>query len=45
VPPIGEFSLVTELLLLESDRPARSQIGQAARQTEQSWTTSLRWQF
>ena len=45
VPPTGQFTLVTELLLLESDRPARSQIGQAARQTEQSWTTSLRWQF
>ena len=37
--------LVTELLALQSDRPARGQLGLAALQREQSWTTSLRWQF
>lgn len=45
VPKAERFTLVTELLSVQSDRPARVQTGQAAAQAERSWTTSLRWQF
>ncbi|CDG83378.1 putative uncharacterized protein [Janthinobacterium agaricidamnosum NBRC 102515 = DSM 9628] len=38
-------SLITELLAIQSERPARSLIGQLPRQTERSITTSLRWEF
>ena len=38
-------SLVTELLTVHSNRPARRLVGEAARQNDRSVTTSLRWQF
>jgi len=45
VPKAERLTLVTELLVVQSDRPAREQVRQAALQSERSWITSLRWQF
>ncbi|MDQ2989212.1 MAG: hypothetical protein M3R60_08940 [Pseudomonadota bacterium] len=39
------LSLVTELLSLESKRPARRLLGELPEQHDRSLTTSLRWQF
>ena len=39
------ISLVSELLAVQSNRPARRLIGQAAEQTERSLTVALRWHF
>lgn len=44
--PLAEsLSLMTEALLVHSDRPARSLIALAPLQTERSLTVSLRWRF
>ncbi len=44
--PLGPgLSLVTELLWVRSDRPARSLIGDAPHQNERSLSAALRWQF
>ncbi len=44
--PLGPgLSLVSEYLTVQSDRPGRSQIGDAPRQNERSLSTALRWQF
>lgn len=39
------LSWITEGLLVQSNRPARETIGDAAQQSERSLTTALRWQF
>lgn len=39
------FSLVSEWLTVQSDRPARRLTGQATEQTERSFTAALRWHF
>lgn len=41
----SSLSIVSELLMLRSERPARSLIGAATAQAGNSVTTSLRWQF
>jgi hypothetical protein len=44
--PLGaSWSLVTELLTVRSERPARTLIGAASRQTERNLAASMRWQF
>jgi len=44
-PLSGQWSLMTEALLVRSERAARLQIGEAPTQTERSITASLRWRF
>ena len=41
----GSAVLVSELLLIDSDRAARQLLGEGRRRIERSWMTSLRWQF
>ena len=41
----NQLSLVTELLVVQSNRAARLQIGDPVQRTERSVNTSLRWQF
>lgn len=44
-PLTEQLSLMTEALVVRSERAARLQIGEAPRQTERSITASLRWRF
>ena len=44
-PLAANLALMTEALLVRSERAARVQIGERPRQTERSLTASLRWRF
>jgi len=44
-PLLGNLALMTEALLVRSERAARAQIGERSRQSERSITASLRWRF
>jgi hypothetical protein len=44
-PLADNLALMTEALLVRSERAARTQIGERPRQTERSLTASLRWRF